>query len=340
MIPLIICIKRNIKNLFFILLLVIMPFTSMGYNYIGNNVSKNPAVGLYFESKYESFFDEIHSDVIDFKKYDNKALMQRDIENGILDCGYIFGEKFDNGVESLDFKKSIDVLTSSSSVIQPVVNEFIFKEILKNTAPNIANKFFDNEIDADKYYTKFLESDDVFNIEFEIINDNKEQTEKYKIGNIFALFILIAVVISSITVIKDRQKGVRIYNFTYIFSSTFLIMLSAVVALVICGEFKTEDILIYLLYMVIVSLISYIISFVKSPEFVCGIIPVLVLCCLVFSPIVFNIGIINNYLEYGSYIFPTTYFIKKDIIGMIIYGIVIMAIAMVIKIRKGLYETR
>ncbi len=337
MTPFLICLKRSLKNFFFFILLIIMPVIAIGYNYIDNNISKKPAVGLYFDCSHYYIFNELSSDTVDFIIYDNKENMIVDINLGELDSGYVFEEKFDKAFESLDFKKSIDYIVSSASVLQPVTNEFIFREILKEISPDIANKFFDGRISADKYYEQFLNSNSVFNIKFETVNnDVSDDRENYRISNIFAVFIMIGTVIASINVIKDRKKGVRIYNYIYILSTAFLLMLFGIIAMIICGEFVINNIPLYILYMTCISLFSYIISFVNSEEIVCGILPVLTIISFVISPVVFDIGNINLYYGYLGYILPVTYFIKNNLIGILVYTVILAVIAYFLKRRKCL----
>lgn len=337
MTPFLVCLKRNVKNIFFLILLIVMPVIALGYNYIDNSISKKPAVGLYFDCSHDYIFNELSSDTVDFIVYDNKEDMAEDINLGELDSGYVFEEKFDAAFESLDFKKSVDYIISSSSVMQPVTNEFIFREILKEITPDIADNFFKGRISADKYYEQFLNSDSVFNINFEVVNnDAPKDNEGYRISNVFSVFIMIGTVIASVNVIKDRKKGIRIYNYIYILSSAFLVMISGIIAMLICDEFVISNMAVYILYMISVSLLSYIISFVNSAEIVCGILPVLTIVSFVICPVVFDIGSLNLYYGYLGYILPVTYFIKNNIIGIAVYTAILAAIAYLMKRRKCL----
>ncbi len=341
MTPFIICLKRNLKSAFVWIVIIIMPLIALGYNALGNNISKKPAVGMYFDCENSSIFENMDYDTIDFITYTSKDKMTEDISLGKIDSGYVFDDKFDKAVESLDFKKSIDYIVSSSSALQPVANEFIFGKILNKISPEIANKYFDYEISADKYYNEIFKGDTVFNITFEETGNNKSSTDEsnFKISNVFSVFVLIGTIMTAINVIKDRKKGIAIYGFTYIFSSAFIFMLSAIAAMIICNEFKIKSIPLYILFMLSSALLSYIISFFKREEIVCGILPVITLLSFVICPVIFDIGSLNSYYGYIGYILPVTYFVKSAVYSIGIYTLILAVLAYLLK-RRNLYGVK
>lgn len=332
MTPFLICLKRDLKNIFFLIILIIMPLMALGFNALDGSISKKPAVGLYFNCNHDYIFNRLNSKTVDFLIYNNKDNMAEDISLGKIDSGYVFEEKFDKAFESLDFKESVDYIVSASSALQPVTNEFIYKEILKEITPEIADSFFEGKIAADKYYEEFLNSDSVFNIEFEIVNNNVNEDKKgYSISNIFAVFIMIGTLMTAVNVIKDRKKGIRIYNFIYILSTAFILMLSGICAMAVSGELLISSIPLYALYIISISILSYISAFINNAEIVCGILPVITILSFIICPVVFDIGSINLYYGYISYILPVTYFIRGDLIGLGIYTVILSAAAYLLK---------
>lgn len=337
MIPFIIYIKRNLKSLFFMFLLIIMPLSAVAYNYIGRNISAKPVIGMYFDCENHHIFDDISSETIDFREYYDIDSMKKDILTGNIDSGYIFDEKFDNAIYDLNFKNSIDYVTSKSSIVQPVANEFIFKCILQNIAVDIADRFFENKnigLSIDKYYIQFLNSEKVFNIEFEEVDTGKNVENSFRLSNVFAVFIFIGCIISGLTVIKDRKHNINRYNYIYCLASAFLLTVSAVLAIIICGEFSFKNIPVYILYMVCISLFGFILSFVNNREFLCGMIPVFTILAFVFCPVVFDIGSLNNYYAYIGYILPPIYYVNGNLIGLVIYTIILGIIAFVLQKEK------
>lgn len=336
MIPFIIYSKRNFKSLLFIALLIIMPVISLCYSYIGD-ISRKPVVGLYFDCISEYIFDGIKSDNIDFVTYNDKENMLQDISLGEIDSGYIFDSRFDNAVNTLNFNKSVGCVTSKSSLIQHVANEFVFKEILKEISPRIADRYFYSKginISADKYYEEFLKSDSVFNIEFEeIISDENVKSNKgCRLSNIFALFIMTGALLNAVTVAGDRKRSIVKYNYICILSSSVLLTISAFVSSLICGEM--DNVILFVLYPFAVSAFAYVISFIKSQELICGILPAVITAAIIFCPIVFDIGVLGPYYSYIGYIFPVGFFAAGNIIEMTIYIVVMGIPAFVIKRRR------
>lgn len=329
--------KRSFKSLLFIFLILAMPAIALGYDYIGG-ISKKPVIGLYFQCNNTEAFNDIYSETMDFEVYENKDNMLSDISLGIIDSGYIFDEKFDRAAEELNFKNSIDCVSSKSSVMQPVANEFIYKAILNKYSVNIADKFFKSkniDINSGKYYNEFLTGKQVFNIDIEYAaSGNNEKENKFILTNIFAVFVFIGGIIASINIVGDRKKGIYKHNYIYVLSYVFWLMLSVFLAANICGEFNMAMALIYILYTVAVSLFAYITAFIGSREIICGILPVIAVLAFVLSGSIVDISDINSLYGCICMLLPPIYFVNSDLTGLIIYTVILSGIAYGLKKRS------
>ncbi len=337
MIPFIIYSKRNFKIILFVLLLVIMPVAAAFFS--GSNVIKKPSVGMYFNCNNYGVFNNLYSDSIEFKEYKNLEEMKRDIALGIIDSGYVFDEKFDKGIQSLNLKNSIDYISSKSSVIQPVANEFIFKAIIESLSPSIANKFLEKNnvyTDTSNYYNRFLNSDKVFNISFEKVKSEGNSEEfKFRLSSIFAVVILMGGFAAALILSEDRKNGIYKYGIISVFSYVFWLSLSAIVSSFICREINFQQIILYLIYMITVSLLAVNLSFLKRGEFICGMIPVVVFLSFGICPVIFDISTINSMYGLLGYILPITFFVKESILGMIIYCIIMAALYYILQRRSA-----
>lgn len=316
-----------------------MPFIAVGYNIIGNSVYKRPEIGLFFDCKNANVLDNISSEMMDFNVYSNLDKMKKDITVGKIDSGFVFDSRFDNAMESLNFENSVEYIVSKSSVLNDVAGEFIYKSMLEYVSTDIADKFFKEKgmnIQAGMFYDRFINSDKVFDISFEKVDSNDEVKEDFKMSNIFAVFVFIGGIICSINIVTDRKNGIHKLNFLYIFTSVFWLMLSALVAIALCGEFDNAMIPMYILYAFTVTIFSYVISYINNREIICGILPILVILAFILSTAVFDIGSIDGVYSCANYILPTFYFVHNNIWLLLAYTGVLGILALILNRRYAI----
>lgn len=111
--------------------------------------------------------------VFDFKSYDLRSDMEKDIASGLTDCGFIFEKDFDNRVEMGETDDLIEYITSSYTAKGPVAKETIFRYVVE-----YENEFVLSDIFADVFGKTYSENDK------ETIMDNLlRKTGNYLDGN-------------------------------------------------------------------------------------------------------------------------------------------------------------
>ena len=155
--------KRQLKNIFFVLVLLLIPLCSIMLKSFGNSLKASLAIGIVDLDKTSLSDDLVNSlnttdenSVVTFKVYDNTSDMDNDILSGKIQCGYSILSGFQDKVSKSSLKNLIDVHSKPDSSIILLSNELLFTYIFREAG----------------YYTliKDMEDSNIFNNIKEITN--------------------------------------------------------------------------------------------------------------------------------------------------------------------------
>lgn len=111
--------------------------------------------------------------MFDVKKYRSEEALLEDVTLGSVQCGFVFDKKFDEIIETLALRKSIEYVYSPYSLMGDVAKETVYSAVIKEAMPYfvVANEeeVFgrgDDEITEYimKHFEGYFEGDEIFRI--------------------------------------------------------------------------------------------------------------------------------------------------------------------------------
>ncbi len=321
--------KRQLKSLFLIFLLILIPFiTLFAYHLPKNNTPLNYQAGIYLDGK-DSFAQDVASSLladsktISFILYSDLEQMTQDVSNNTIICAYIFPANLSEKVTSSNVKDCISVLMQSMATIQPAINELVYSEVLKLQGELIIQDYinstqlfeYNDPIIMEtllKSYQTYTNSDDIFHINYISYSvEGYQQIESefsgvtFPIRGILSILIFLSGLYGSVLWLKDSEKGIfqvfskkknQMAKLLYIAIPTCLFSISALISLAISQTY-THTLLEFtslFIFNIIIYLFCYLFTFItKNSRNLISAIPILILACIIFCPIFINLG---NYI--------------------------------------------
>jgi hypothetical protein len=236
------------------------------------------------------------------------------------ECGYIFGDKFERAFETGDsneFKRSITIVTSPSSMLDPVINEVVFSAVTDAYCGIIADdeaKKQGLESDMIELYNGYLTGDMVFRADISSVKNEYEQKTssgenniKKIISGVLAVYILLGSVLGASDVIGDVKRNIRKGGYACVLAAMLIMCAAAQAILCVLYGFYAKDVLVMLIYCFAVSGFANVLRALKSRTVLCGMLPVLVIGGFAFSDIFSNVTMFPV-IEIVRWIFPSGWY--------------------------------
>lgn len=268
--------KRQLKNIFFLILLLLLPIVSLAiknvpkkessvtYNvglYISNTENNNKADAMAL-----SFVNGLMSanESITFIQYFDEELLKKEIINEKLICGYVIPEALSDNIKTLNFKSAFSVYKLPATSLSAAVNDIFYAELIKWAGYQlIQNEYIKFPVLAEysslkdifDTYNVYLKSDETVQINYhKIESDNSfsniedisdDNRVRFPLRGVLSIFVLIAGLFGSFLYMYDRENGVlqtvshsfsKALSFLYAFIPGLLIGISACIAITISSE--------------------------------------------------------------------------------------------------------
>lgn len=337
--------KRQLKNIFFVLVLLLIPLCSIMLKSFGNSLKASLAIGIVDLDKTSLSDDLVNSlnttdenSVVTFKVYDNTSDMDNDILSGKIQCGYSILSGFQDKVSKSSLKNLIDVHSKPDSSIILLSNELLFTYIFRESGyytlikdMEDSNIFYNIK---DEYYEKLKSDYDANIANGRTFNFNYSQTNgtyissnnidildyiKTPIRGIVAVFIFISGLAGGFTFLKDSKN--KITNKLCIFDigiPVFFSAISGIISIFIIGINKSllKETVVTVCYCAIVILFVFAITrLLKNNIAYCSTIPVFSLGSLICCPIFINLKTFLPIINILQYLFmPTYYFMLFNLV--------------------------
>ena len=300
---------------------------------------KNMKVGfcmtdsLYADSIKEELVNNENSFL--FIEYQNEELLQKDIINGIIDCGFVFLENFDEKVENRETKNSIRYISTSFSDKGEVVKEKVYAAFFKIYSENILERLeyeiFGNHkeerleqiIDKKRIYQ---EGTEVFQMKITEVNAEpgreKEEISNNSLRGLIGLVIFLTMFVSyGSTQLKEgdnveaalSKKEQFFYRYVKMIAASFLI--SLVGFLLLLGQAKDKNILQEVIFLVCYILlcaawVSFVGRGLGRMEYLPLWITALIVVHLIICPVFFDFSIYVPGIKWIRYVLPLTWYLK------------------------------
>ncbi len=322
-----ILLKRQLKNPFFISLLIIFPVMLTAISRITEkDTSSRYIAGIYIENNSDEVFANLIADAltetdgtIKFVRYDDAASMKDDIISEKLICGYIIPDNLPKRLKQLDISNCITVLTLPASALQSSVNEMVYAELIKFHGYNILENYInvsqnlpegDYKDELFGYYDKYVYSEKLLNITYDLcdadgnINEGTISTSfTFPVRGFLSIMIFLSGMSGCILWQRDNEKGTFLTlngNFrtmtklSYIIVPTVIFSAASILTLYVTGNglSPAKEFTSIMLYILMIAIFGFIlIKITVKSRFTEIFIPILIVCCIVFCPVFIDMGL-------------------------------------------------
>lgn len=270
------------------------------------------------------------------------------VQSNRLECGYIFEKDLGAELDRSRLKNLITVYTSENTTCTGVLNELVYAALfeeyslamLQDTLREADHLPFtegspeDNSLPAvtkeaiEQLYRTHLTDGSTFRIEVILPSESGEPADsgtraatKPLLRGFTAVFMLLCGFVALLTTVRDNRDGLyaRLYGTTR-FLCPHLTMLacllpSGLICLLGLGaggsihDFGTELLALFCYIVALLLFYSVLGALLRSHTMLCAAFPVLVLCTLVFTPVITDLSAFFPWIKAVRYAFPTYYYL-------------------------------
>ena len=297
-------------------------------------------IGVFAEDeKGRELLDRMRAEegIFRFLAFENKEEMQRQIENGVLECGFVLPEHFYENLENGKLMRQIRLYYSPASSAHKISYEVVFSHLLELLSDHVLMDYmnyseergaFSGE-EAEENLSELLElrnyyeqNGSTFSFVFEQVGEEgqKEAVPLNTIrGSIAVLVFLMSLLgLAGCYEAEKALKGlaagdrIRIKEMSLNISILGSVLLGGILLLISgAGDgLKREVFGLMLYFMVLEIYIRVLRLFVRRADMVYGLTPILILGSLLFCPVFFQI---KSYLPIAGLlekIFPVSYYLN------------------------------
>ena len=310
--------KRQLMNIFFIIILLIMPIASILLINVATSYEASISIGILDENntslskKLVSNLTSANS-IISYNIYTNEEQLISDVTSGKIQCGYIIVENFDTRIESGSTAKLLKLVSTPDNSIALLSNELLFSKVFEEMGyyslmEEIKDANIFEDLNNEDYlairndYDTFTSSGKTFNFNYTsnsgtYVTSNNINVLSYittPIRGLVALCIFMGALAGGFTYLKDKRHGFKSVMCVYdILVPVVLTSISGVVSLMITNITKSlvTETLTIVLYDIVVILFVFLLShMIRSFAVYCSTIPIFAIGSLVCSPIFINLA--------------------------------------------------
>lgn len=271
------------------------------------------------------------------------------IQNNEIECGYLFHKPLLKELDKRHMKNLITVFISETTTCKGVLNELVYANLFEEYSLHLLGQTLEDakhlpftEKDADSYSLPPITEDliehsyrshvssDTFTFEVSTISpDSSENVTEGTISAAFplfrgfvALFLLLCGFLSLLTVHEDYKNGLyaSFHGITSPLCMT-LTMLSyllpscviSLITLAVSGCINSflQELAALFCYLVLMILFYALLgALIRNHTMLCAAFPMILLCTLVFTPIVVDLVSYFPWLKVVRYFLPTSYYLS------------------------------
>lgn len=338
--------KRNFKNPAYTLFLIGLPLLMFHISNLASSQNKGLIQVGIFSDNPDSLTQDIIEELItiegavSFHLYNTKEDLIYNIKNAYLECGYEFPENFKDRIDKMNYKDSINLITSPSTVTSTIINEIIFGAISKTYGSEIAtsyvknNSLFNDNEESAVLFTKeryefYNTNDTTFSLTYEYLDrssnvlEPESNTSIMPIRGILAVLLFVAGLFASVSWLEEKESGslAALANYFYK-TSKYLTLLAALIPLSVSFLLTLKitntwngfgkELIALILYFILIMIFCGILSTIIKNSFVLGsLIPVFSIGSLIFCPIFIDISNLIPMLKILEKLFLPFYYLLQ-----------------------------
>lgn len=267
-----------------------------------------------------------------FKEAKDIDELNQAVNKGIAECGYVIDAKLYKKMMGKNSRYTIKVITSDNTTLMPVINETLYAILFPTADQNKLVDYIENDSAIAEFSGETYDTEDItmlYNMyytngsTFSFTYDDAPEDYSFTrdaillspLRGLLALIILIAGFTGGLAYYKEAENPVfamKRVRLALIIVPVFLLSISAIASLLIGGIYtKTpRELGALLIYDAIVILMCFILNIIiKKGSLYAGILPILILGCLVFTPIIIDLEGLVPILDKLSYLWPTKFYL-------------------------------
>ncbi len=309
-----ILLKRVITKYINIILMISIPLTAFIVSRMPEEkTSVDIVCGFYFEENstgsenVSKMLLKSDSGFV-FEKCDSEEELENGVAAGVYECGYYFGEGFEEAFITDNRSCQVLLYTSPSTTFDAVTSEIVYDKLLNAYSPNIAAYYLKTnpsttDLYSDEYYSyikenydDYMNSDKIFKITANstgTYSETASEINMFPVRKFMELIILFSALFGMLAFLRDNDNGV--YNRLSKegrFSFRILNILSNMTPMVISGYITlivyehTTNYLIYagnmLIYILICLVLSTCLGYIfRHYKNMLSAMPVIMICALI-----------------------------------------------------------
>lgn len=284
-----------------------------------------------------------------FFEASSKEELTRLVESGRAECGYLFQKPLLAELDRHHLKNLITVLVSETTTCRGVLNEFVYANLFEEYSLHLLKEIltaaghlpFSEEAAAafllppvteesiERSYRSYLSDGGTFSFEVTLLSSDgtEEDTEGTKaaafplLRGFTAVFLLLCGFLALLTLHADRQNG--LYNRLHRMERPVCMALSmlsyllpaglvSLLALGISGCIRNlfQEVLALSCYLLLLLLFYALLgTVIRSHTMLCAAFPMLLLCILVFTPVIADLSTFFPWIKAVRYALPTYYYL-------------------------------
>lgn len=326
--------KRQLLRPFFLLLLLLLPAGMWLLHRTESQSDEKISIAIFTEGDEwngrvaEQLMEEEHS----FRFYlcKTKEELTKDVASKRAECGYIFSRGLHEKLDSGNFRRTITMVTSPSTVAAKLASETVFAGLFKVYARELLKSYSEKgEAFSDLYkmadseeavsvsegvwkelevlYDKYLNDGSTFSFEYASADGGAVETNSIKavfpVRGIAAVFIFVMGLAAAVTTCEDMRRGLFMTVPARQKAACMMAQLSAPVAFAcgsafLCllftgtGEGFLRELSNLLFYGIFTSIFSFfMIHIIKNSLVIAGLIPFFIIGSLIACPIFADLSV-------------------------------------------------
>lgn len=271
-----------------------------------------------------------------FDKADSIEAINDMVLKGEAECGYIIPANIATLIFEKDGRDSIQVITSPSSTMAPVINETIYSFIYPDVAALALDKYLYKKSAIQSMYGTYFDKSDILELyeynktngstfTFNYIGKPDDYTVtvskvmKSPLRGLLSLLVVISGFVGALGFYKESQNPIYSsmrLRLIYIFIPCFITGITNFICMSIINKNDADasvirELISICIFIVITTIYIFILSLmVKSELLFTSLIPVFILTALVFTPVIINISAYIPVVTPVRYIFPNYYYLS------------------------------
>lgn len=270
------------------------------------------------------------------------------VQNNQFECGYLFRKDLGKELDNTHLKNLITVYVSENTTSSGIINELVYANLFEEYSLSLLQEnlkaaghlpFTEKEAltfslptvterDIENAYRSHLTDGSTFRFDVAFVSEKEEiapidtsAATRPLLRGLTSVFLLICGFLATLTTYNDEKSGLyarlrgperflypRLTQLAYLIPAGLI----GLCTLGICGSFTNlgTELLALLCYMVALSVFFTLLgTLIRSHTVLCAAFPMLLLCTLIFTPVIADLTTFFPWLKVVRYVLPTHYYL-------------------------------